>query len=405
MGGRRARARVSSLHVAIAGAGIGGLTAALALARIGCRVAVLEQAAALEEAGAGVQLAPNASRILARLGVLDRLGARAVAPERLLIHKASDASVLAQMRLGAAAQARWGAPFLVCHRADLQTALLAAAGEAGVMLHLGAALTGLAADAGRVVASFKQGLVRQTVEADALIGADGLHSFVRARLAPGSAAPVSTRTAWRTLVPAADAPFFARALQSHLWLGRQAHLVHYPVRGGALVNVVAIVGEKGDAGDARGFWEQKGETFPAARFAGWHAGARDLLAAAAAWRKWPLFERPPLPHWNAGRVALLGDAAHPMLPFLAQGAGQAIEDAAALAAALGASRDVEAALAVYSRARSVRADRVQAQSRRQGDIYHMAGPAALVRNLVLRLTGPERMAAQTDWLYARDAGM
>ena len=272
-------------------------------------------------------------------------------------------------------------------------------------LHLGAALTGFAADAGRVVLAFKQGLIRQTLEADALIGADGLHSLVRARLALDANAPVSTRTAWRTLVPAADAPPFARALESHLWLGPHAHLVHYPVRGGTLVNVVAIVGEKGNAGDARGFWEQQGEAFPAARHAGWHASARDLLAAGPSWRKWPLFDRPPLPHWNAGRVALLGDAAHPMLPFLAQGAGQAIEDAAALAAALGESRDVAAALAVYSRARGARAALVQARSRRQGDIYHMAGPSAFARNLVLRAMGPERMAAQTDWLYGHDAGL
>ena len=397
------RGGVSGPHIAIAGGGIGGLAAALGLARAGFRVTVLEQAEAQAEAGAGLQLAPNASRILGRLGVLDLLGARAVEPQALLI-RATRGGVLASLPLGAAARQRWGAPFLVAHRADLQAALAAAiAREPAVVLALGSALTGFASEASGVQIGFRRGLLRLTMRADALIGADGLHSLVRAKLETAAAAVVSTRSAWRALAPAADAPAFARAARTHLWLGRDAHLVHYPVRGGALVNVVAIVAERGGAGEARGFWDAAG-VFPAARFVRWHADARALLECAPGWRRWPLFERPPLPQWSAGRVALLGDAAHPMLPFLAQGAGQAIEDAAALARALAGGGGTAPALASYGAGRSARAALVQAASRRQGDIYHLGGPAALARDFALRVMGPERMAARMDWLYGHDAG-
>jgi salicylate hydroxylase len=190
------------------------------------------------------------------------------------------------------------------------------------------------------------------------------------------------------------------APEVNLWLGNRAHLVHYPLRGGTCVNLVAIVEDDAAGGETADFWnEARDAKILKAKFARWHKSAGDLLAAASDWRTWPLFDRAPLKHWSAGRVTLVGDAAHPMLPFLAQGAAQAIEDAAALESALSTNSDIAAAFRTYADARSARAARIQAASRRQGDIYHMREPAALARDIVMRVLGPRRMLARQDWIY------
>ncbi len=399
-------------HVLIAGAGIGGLTAALALARVGASVAVLERAPALEEAGAGVQLSPNAGRILDRLGVLASLERHAFAPEGIRVRAAGSGRQLSFMPL-AGARARWGAPYLVVHRADLQGALLAAvAGESAVRLHLGTAVAGFGVTAGKdpvsgddsaagVTVTVRQGALTRTVSGDALIGADGVRSAVRARLVAGvDDAPLETgRTAWRTTVEATTLDPLFRAPETGLWLGRDAHLVHYPLRGGGQVNVVAIIREATAANDG---WSAPGDAATIGeRFASWHRSARRLVDAAPQWTKWPLSDRRPLPAWNAGPVALLGDAAHPILPFLAQGAAQAIEDADALATAVAGARSMADALADYSRLRCARARRVQDAARRLGRIYHLAGPAALARDTAMAALGPRRLLARYDWLYAQ----
>ncbi len=396
-------------HVLIAGAGIGGLTAALALARVGASVAILERAPALEEAGAGVQLSPNASRVLARLGVLADLEPRAFAPRGIRVRAARSGRQLSFMPLEGA-RARWGAPYLVVHRADLQAALLAAiAGEAAVRLHLGAAVAGFGVTADGVTVTIRQGALTRAVSGDALIGADGVRSAVRARLVTGAEdAPLETgRTAWRTSVEAAAFDPPSRSLflapETGLWLGRDAHLVHYPVRGGRLVNVVAIIRESAAAAEG---WSAPGDAAVIGRrFASWHAGARRLIEAAPGWTTWPLSDRRPLPAWNAGPVALLGDAAHPILPFLAQGAAQSIQDAEALADALDVSGaaagtgSIPDALARYSHARRAQAERVQAAARSLGRIYHLAGPAALARDVAMAALGPHRLLTRYDWLY------
>ena len=387
----------------IAGAGIGGLTAALALARQGVRVTLLERAALLEDIGAGLQIPPNASRILAQLGVLEVLRG-AVTPLRLRILRGSDAKTLADMALGAAAERRWGAPMLVAHRADLVRALLEVlALTPGVDVHAGATLTGFSETGSDIgIAAQHRGL-EMRLSADALIGADGLNSLLRDHLQPDSKKQSSGRVAWRALVQASEAPAFARTLETSLWLGPKAHLVHYPLRGGTLVNVVAITSDAArlEVGD---IWAQEGDgAVLAGRFADWHASARALIGAAPVWRQWPLFDRAPLARWSLGRVALLGDAAHPMLPFLAQGAAQAIEDAAVLARFLAGANNVQDGLASYGAARSRRAAQVQVVSRRQGQIYHLAWPAAFARDRVLAWLGPEKLAARNDWLYGYDA--
>jgi salicylate hydroxylase len=211
----------------------------------------------------------------------------------------------------------------------------------------------------------------------------------------------SARTAWRALVAACDAPASMRRPETTLWLGRKAHLVHYPLRGGSVVNVVAIVEEESSAAAAAEGWSAPGDAaFLEARFSNWDQSAQALLRAAPGWRKWKLFDRDPIATWTTGRAALLGDAAHPMLPFLAQGAAQAIEDAGALADALSAAGDIPTALLAYQTARHARASRVQRASRRQGELYHLSGPAALARDLAFRAIGGRGLLARQDWLYA-----
>ncbi len=389
-------------RIAVAGAGIGGLAAALALAEVGCAVDVYERAGVLDAVGAGVQLSPNASLVLRRLGVLDALGPKAVGSTEVLMRRARDGAVLARIPLGPAAEARYGAPFLSALRADLQAALLAGvARRPGIALHLGRGIDGYAAGGDGVALRFAGGAAAADgAPFDALVGADGLRSAVRRQLAGDAPAPAATRSAFRASVLRAAADAEALLPRSNLWLGRRAHLVHYPVDGGRRVNVVAIVDEGSSARDA-GLWSQPAEAATVERrFAGWAAPARRLIAAAPEWRRWPLFDRPPLGRWSEGAVTLLGDAAHPMLPFLAQGAAQSIEDAAVLADAVSrCGGDLPAAFSFYEALRRPRTSRVQAQSARQGAIYHLGPPASLARDIVLSTLGPARLAARVDWLY------
>jgi len=231
----------------------------------------------------------------------------------------------------------------------------------------------------------------------ALIGADGLWSMLRGKLGDRAPPQFRNRTAWRALVPAERVPAHARASATVLWLGPDAHLVHYPVKGGAMINLVAIVS---DDRRVKG-WSAEGRRRDlVARFAGWHKDARALIAAPQTWQRWSLYDR-PLPHpWGAGPVTLLGDAAHPMLPFLAQGGAMAIEDATVLAACLARqSEDPAVALRNYEGLRRRRNARAQHNARRNGRVYHLKGPAALARDLTLKLMGGSNLLRRYDWLY------
>ena len=386
-------------QVAIAGAGIGGLTAALSLASIGLTVEIFEQAQQLEEAGAGIQLSPNATRVLIALGLGERLATSVVAPQAIRVMNAGNGREIVRIPLGAQAQARYGAPFWVIHRADLQAVLAdAVRAQDKIALSLGTRVEDFTVASGGVTLQTRRFGEPATHQCRMLIGADGLWSAVRAQLRRDTPPTFRHRTAWRALVPAADLPPQWREPLVHLWLGRESHLVHYPVKGGALVNIVAIAEDEWQAA----VWTAPGERSEVLRRFGrwdWAAPARDLLAIPEQWSKWALHDRKNA-HRGRGPVALLGDASHPMLPFLAQGAGMAIEDAATLAACLSQQPEKPArALRLYEKQRRRRTERAQKTARQQGRIYGRFGPEAGIRNLALRIMGGDKVLARYDWVY------
>jgi len=391
---------MSPRNIVVAGAGIGGLTAALALARNGFRAVVLEQAERLEETGAGIQLSPNAARTLIDLGLESRLKPHAVAPVALRVLDGVSGREIVRVPLGETAAQRYGAPYWTLHRGDLQAALAAAAAaQRGISVKLGMRVedfvahpNGLTVSArGRGGLSDERGL--------ALIGADGLWSLVRTRIGHRGAPRFAGRTAWRALVPAKEVTPEFREPVVHLWLGRNAHLVHYPVKAGRVINIVVIA-----AGSSSGpGWSEpagRADLIPRLAAAGWAPQPLTLVNLPEAWLKWALFERRPLWRWSRGRVALLGDAAHPVLPYLAQGAALAIEDAAVVAQCLAQMpQDAAAALKTYAAIRRARAWRVQRAAARNGARYHRSGTPRLLRDAAMRTMGGARLLAHYDWLY------
>lgn len=388
-------------RIAIVGAGIGGLSAALTLARAGIDVTVFERAEALAAFGAGVQLSPNATAVLARLGLLDAVRRHAVAPSEVLISRGRDGVALAHIPL---ADGRFATPFLVVLRADLQNVLAEAVRhEDAIALRFGERVTAFT-EAAVGVQVVTAGEPSSSDGFDGLVGADGIRSGIRRQLAgraPDDAVPAG-RSAWRSLIASDAAPEDARHPRSNLWLGDKAHLVHYPVEGGRAINVVAIVDDIETTSHDATFWSTPASgALLGERFSGWAEPVRQLIGAASDWRKWPLFDRPPLARWSRGSVTLLGDAAHPMLPFLAQGAAQSIEDAAVLGQCAGARpTDLVRAFSDYEQLRKPRTARVQLESRRMARVYHLARPASYARDAVLRSLGPRRLSARYDWLYA-----
>ena len=380
-------------RVLIVGGGIGGLTTAIALAKNGMSATLLERAVFADETGAGIQLGPNATRALASIGVLDTVEAVSFKPDLLRLFDGISGDSLASMPLGRMAEERYGAPYLTFHRADLHASLLARCRAANTIeLRDGFEVTEAESDARGVVATAADGT---TVEGTCLVAADGIWSRLRERIAPRADLRFSGATAWRALLPREQLPAPFNAPMVGLWLGPRAHLVHYPVRGGRDVNIVAVI----EGGIARQGWNLRAEPdalLPAFRL--WADPVKSLLASVQAWRCWSLFRLKPFSGWTNGRMALLGDAAHPVLPYLAQGAGLAIEDAITLAARL-KGVDPASAFALYESLRAQRAARVQAQAVRFGRIYHLGRPAAFARNFVLRRRRPEAFLRGFDWLY------
>lgn len=384
------------ISASIAGAGIAGLSAALALSRAGARVLVAERAEAFGEVGAGIQLGPNAVRRLQAWGLTSDGAVRASQPESLQALGAFDGRERGRLSLGASAERRYGAPYWTVHRADLHAALLAAVQARGDVdlalqqnLHWQAGQLRTADD--------------QAVSADVTVVADGVWSQLRTAVVNDGQPRWTGHVAYRALARMADLPPHWRRPHVTVWLGTDLHVVHYPVRGGEYLNAVVLVDSPhitprqdwDQAADVQGVRDALRDCHPRLQ-----ALVDDCLAAGAQWRLWALAGRAPVrgPHELVReRVALVGDAAHPMLPYLAQGAGMAIEDAQVLADALATQADVSAALQAYAQQRWQRVARVQARAARNGRIFHLRGPAAWARDAAMRLGGEGVM--DLPWLY------
>jgi salicylate hydroxylase len=388
-------------QVVIAGGGIGGLAAAVACAQRGVPVQLIERAAQLSEVGAGIQIGPNVTRILQAWGLGAALAQVAAFPGKLQARDAQTGQVLGTLTLGQRAHATYGAPYATIHRADLQGLLHRAAQNAGVDLLLGQTVQGWQDSEAALQVNTAQGL---SLQASALIGADGVWSAVRQQLLGDAQARFTGHLAYRALVAQADLPAHLRSDQVTVWMGPRLHVVHYPVRSGQWLNVVAIVhGDKPAQAEA---WDSAGHTQSLMQAMG--PVGRDLherLASVPAWRQWALHDREPLSasrQMAQGRVALLGDAAHPMRPYLAQGAGMAIEDAQVLGQCLSAETgSVAERLQAYAEQRWARNARVQARAMRNGRIFHATGPVAWGRNMSMRLMDERLM--DVPWLYGGGA--
>ncbi|MEW5964638.1 MAG: FAD-dependent monooxygenase [Pseudomonadota bacterium] len=382
------------MPVLIAGGGIGGLALALALARRGLASSVLERNETFSEAGAGIQIGPNGMRVLTALGVADALEPAAGKPVAIRVLDAGRGRLLSSLPLGDWIEQRHGAPYRVAHRADLQAALLSRVrAEPAIEVVTGFDVADVAEHADAIEARSAGGSRRR---GRLLVGADGIWSRLREVVAPAAALTFSGRTATRAVVPVDAVPEGIDCTAVCAWLAPGAHIVHYPIRAGREVAIVVVVEER---------FERHEWNTPAAPPQDKATIRRldptlvGLLEASRDWRKWGLFECAELPTWSAGRLALLGDAAHPVLPFLAQGGVLALEDAIELADAIAREASGSAALVRYERTRRPRAARVQAASRRNGRIYHLAGPMALARDATLQWLPGERVMAGYDWLY------
>jgi salicylate hydroxylase len=389
----------SNVSIAIIGGGLGGLTAALSLLRAGFDVHVYERATTLREVGAGIQVSPNASRVLHRLGLGDELAKMGVRPLAWHQRRWQDGRTLLRTPQAGAMEAAFGFPHYQTHRADLLNALLRAIPAERV--HPGHRLTSLADHGDRVEAAFDNGA---RVKADVLVGADGIHSAVRGILF-GPHEPRFTGCAcYRGLVPADRLRHLNLEVTAQVWMGPGKHFVHYYVRDRQLVNFVAIIEQPIWTGES---WTDAGNVADAlALYDGWHSQVLEIMSAVDETFIWAVFERTPMEHWSVGRVTLLGDACHAMVPFMAQGAAQAMEDGATLAGCLAESggRDIPAALQRYEAIRLPRTSRVQAASMMNKTRFHLEdGPEQEERDRLMATGSTDWSASAIAWVYGYDA--
>ena len=380
----------------IIGGGIGGLACALALARKGFRTLLLEQAAEFGEIGAGIQLGPNVFRMFDKLGVTDKVRKLAVFPEYLMMRDTVTTDIVTKINLDESFLARFGNPYAVIHRADLHKALLDACAEYPdfITMKTSQKVTTMDDKGDRVVVSTETG---EVYEGAALVGADGLWSIVRQKIVGDGKPVVSGHITYRAVLPTSEVPEELRAWAMIIWAGEKTHLVQYPMRGGELYNLVAVFhSDKFSEG-----WDSYGD--PAElheRFAKTCEPVRTLLGKIESWRMWVLCDRPPIRDWSRGNITLLGDAAHPMLQYLAQGANMAIEDAVCLARKIELSNgNPQGAFLAYQQERYLRTARVQLMAKLYGEAYHASNATRDLRNAVLGARTQKEAMESMAWLY------
>ncbi|MCA0326553.1 MAG: 3-hydroxybenzoate 6-monooxygenase [Proteobacteria bacterium] len=381
-------------HMIVIGGGIGGMAAAQALAKLGVRITLLEQAAQIGEIGAGIQLGPNAFAALDALGVGENARRRAVFTDELIMMDAVDASVVGRFAVGEAFRQRFGNPYAVIHRADIHTSILEGVQASDLIeFHTSTRIEKIEQDGQRVTVTDQNG---KTTTADAVIAADGVRSVARQTYF-GDAPRVSGHVVYRAVVPAADMPQDLRVNAPVVWAGPNCHLVHYPLRGSTEYNLVVTFHSR-DQEEWSVTDGSKEEVL--SYFQGIHARPRQLLECPKSWRRWATADRNPIPQWTHGRVTLLGDAAHAMLQYLAQGACMAIEDAVTLGEAMKAcDMDIEKAFQLYEESRIPRAARVVLSAREMGRLYHAQGVERAVRNQLWEGRTSERFYDALEWLY------
>lgn len=385
--------------VLVAGGGIGGLAAALALVRQGFRVTVLEQSPEIGEIGAGIQLGPNAFHAFDALGIGEKARGRAVYTDYMVMHDAIDAYQVGKIPTGEAFRQRFGNPYAVIHRADVHLSLLEGAQETGLVdFHTSTRVVGIEQDGDGVTVTAQDG---RTFRGVALIGADGVKSVVRQQYV-GDPARVTGHVVYRAVVEKQDFPQELQWNAASIWVGPNCHLVHYPLRGGEQYNVVVTFHsrEQEEWGVREGSKEEVQSYFQDIC-----PKARQLIDLPKSWKRWATADREPIGQWTYGRVTLLGDAAHPTTQYMAQGACMAMEDAVTLGESLrSCGNDWTQALDLYQRARVARTARIVLSSREMGRIYHAKGVERLVRNDLWRGRTPERFYDAMEWLYGWNVG-
>lgn len=390
------------MHVLISGGGIGGLTAALAFLKCGHRVTVFEQSPILDEVGAGLQISPNGMRVFEALGVGARVERDAFRPRAQELRYGKGGGLILSIPLRDASRARWGGEYLHVHRADLVEALAGALEDREPeALQLGRRVVSYTQDAGSVAAHLEDG---SAVTGDLLIGADGIHSPIRAQMIGPDKPRFTGNVAWRAVVPVSELGADAPPETACVWVGPRRHAVTYRLRRGSLANLVAVVESKTPESES---WTATGAREQALKdFKRWSPVIRSIIEKAPVLNRWALFDRMPLERWSDGRVVLMGDACHPMLPFLAQGAVMAIEDAYVLAQLVTRTEDLQGALQTYEVQRKPRTSRVQAGARSNAALFHKGDPISRFAAF-----GPIWMAGQFlpsvahgqyDWIYKHD---
>ena len=387
------------MKVVIAGGGIGGLSAAIALCKVGFEVEVVERASALQEVGAGLQLSPNATKGLASLGVLEAVAAISSMPETLEMRIGRTGQKVFSIPIAREARNRYGAPYLHAHRADLIDILSRAAVQAGAQIRLGARVSAYVRDDAGLRVGLDTGAI---LPCDLLVGADGVRSTVRRQMLGEEAPRFTGAVAWRMTAPADVAPDLPQS--AIVWAGPGKHAVTYRIRRGTLINFVGVVETRDWRSES---WDQAGDPVELAKiFGDWASPIPDIIASASHCFVWALFDRDPLPSWSEDRVTLLGDACHPMPPFQAQGAAMAIEDAVVLAKCLNAEGVSQASLQRYEKLRKPRTSKVLASARANMGVFHRSnivtqaatyGPMKLADRLF-----PSFVRSRQDWIYGYD---